>query len=196
LKKDFQDQLFIYPLDVSIEESRQLLFDQIRANTNQLDMLINNAGIASGSTTHRLQFGELEQNDLSYCLLVNSVAQLMMTQQFIPLLKKGAASIVANISSNSGSITLKRGGGNTGYGYSASKAALNMMSKMLSHELKDDGVIVIALHPGWVKTTMLYTDNAPLEPEESIEGMIKLLESLTLESSGKFLDWQGNELPW
>jgi len=80
----------------------------------------------------------------------------MMTEKCFPLLEKGTQPVVVNISSNSGSIAQKRAGGDTGYGYSASKAALNMMTKMLSHELRNSGIIVVALHPGWVRTTMLY----------------------------------------
>jgi hypothetical protein len=55
---------------------------------------------------------------------------------------------------------------------------------------------VVSFHPGWVRTTMLYCENAPLQPAESIGGMIRVIESLELDDSGKFLDWKGNELPW
>ena len=161
-----------------------------------MDLLINDAGIASGNETHRHRFGDLDQDDLCRCLLVNAVAPLMMTQRFLPLLEKGTRPIVANISSTSGSIARKRGGGDTGYGYSASKTALNMMTRMLSYELQDRGIIVVSLHPGWVRTTMLYCENAPLEPAESIGGLTQVIESLEMKDSGKFIDWQGNELPW
>jgi NAD(P)-dependent dehydrogenase (short-subunit alcohol dehydrogenase family) len=196
LKTDFGDRLSIYTLDVSIEDSRHQLFEQLSKEVEGLDILINNAGIASGNEKRRFQFGQLDQEDLCRCLLVNAVAQLMMTEKFTPLLKNGSNPIVANISSNSGSTTQKRAGGDTGYGYSASKAALNMMTKMLSHELKDPGIIVVAFHPGWVRTTMLYCENAPLEPAVSISGMVRVIESLKMGDSGKFIDWQGNELPW
>ena len=97
--------------------------------------------------------------------------------------------------SSSGSITRRtRKGG--GFSYSSSKAALNMITKALSVELSDSGIIVVSLHPGWVKTTMELTKNAPLKPSESIEGMIKVIESLKTEDTGKFIDWQGNEFPW
>lgn len=161
-----------------------------------MDILINNAGIASGNEERRYRFGDLKQDDLCRCLLVNSVAQLMMTEKFFPLLEKGAKPIVVNMSSDSGSITRKRAGGNTGYGYSSSKAALNMMTKMLSHELRDYGIIVVSLHPGWVRTTMLYCENAPLEPSESIGGLIQVIESLEMKDTGRFIDWRGNELAW
>ncbi len=196
LKAEFDDRLTIYQLDVGAEDSRHQLFRQLSMEVGRLDILINNAGIASGNEERRYRFGDLDQDDLCRCLLVNSVAQLLMTEAFFPLLEKANRPIVVNMSSDSGSIARKRGGGDTGYGYSSSKAALNMMTKMLSHELRDYGIIVVSLHPGWVRTTMLYCENAPMEPLESIGGMIQVIESLEMNDSGKFLDWQGNEVPW
>jgi hypothetical protein len=55
---------------------------------------------------------------------------------------------------------------------------------------------VVSLHPGWVKTSMEYTENAPLMPNESVSGMIDIIESLEIEDTGKFFNWQGSELPW
>lgn len=196
LKTEFGDLLSTYQLDVSSDDSRHHFFQQVSKEVDQVDMLINNAGIASGNEDRRYRFGELNQEDLCRCLLVNSVAQLMMTEKFTPMLEKGFNPVVVNISSNSGSIAQKRGGGDTGFGYSSSKAALNMMTKMLSHELRNAGIIVVSFHPGWVRTTMLYCENAPLEPAESIGGMVRVIESLEVDDSGKFLDWKGNEIPW
>jgi NAD(P)-dependent dehydrogenase (short-subunit alcohol dehydrogenase family) len=196
LKAEFDDHLQIYPLDVSVEASRHQLFQKLSQNVDALDILINNAGIASGNEKQRYPFGELDQDDLCRYLEINAVSQLIMSEKFTPLLKKGGNPIVTNISSNSGSIAQKMAGGDTGYGYSASKAALNMMTKMLSLELTDFGIILVAFHPGWVRTTMLYCENAPLEPAESIEGMIQMIDSLEIKDTGKFLNWQGHEVPW
>ncbi|MFW9917082.1 MAG: SDR family oxidoreductase [Candidatus Thorarchaeota archaeon] len=196
LKAESDGLLTIYRLDVSNGESRHHFYQEISKQTGKLDILINNAGIASGNEKRRYQFGELSQEDLCRSLLVNAVAPLMIAEKFSPLLKNGTKPIIANISSNSGCITKKQGNGSTGYGYSSSKAALNMFTKMLSLELRDSGIIVVSLHPGWVRTTMLYCENAPLEPLESISGMIQVIDSLELNSTGLFLDWKGNELPW
>ena len=196
LKTEYDELLIIYQLDVSDEESRHQLYQKISEKVGKLDILINNAGIASGNEKFRYRFGELNQEDLCRSFLVNTVAPLMITEKFFPLLEKGKKPVVVNISSNSGCISKKRGNGSTGYGYSSSKAALNMITKMLSNELKDYEIIVVSLHPGWVKTTMLYTENAPLEPSESINGMIRVIESLEMQSTGRFLDWNGNQIPW
>jgi NAD(P)-dependent dehydrogenase (short-subunit alcohol dehydrogenase family) len=196
LKTEYPDLLTIYQVDVSDDKSRDQLYKKISEKVEKLDILINNAGIASGNEEFRYRFGEFSQEDLSRSFLVNTIAPLMMTEKFFPLLKKGKEPIVVNISSSSGCISKKKGNGSTGYGYSSSKAALNMITKMLSNELKDHGIKVVSLHPGWVKTTMLYTENAPLEPVESISGMIRVIESLDMNSTGHYIDWKGNELPW
>ncbi|MHA2244737.1 MAG: SDR family oxidoreductase [Candidatus Hodarchaeales archaeon] len=196
LKTEYNGRLEICQLDVSDEESRDLAYHKISDKFAKIDVLINNAGIASGNEKFRYRFGELNQEDLCRSFLVNTIAPLMITQKFYPLLEKGGDPVIANISSISGCISEKKGNGGTGYGYSSSKAALNMVTKMLSNELREKKIIVVSFHPGWVKTTMLYTDKAPLEPPESISGMIKTIESLEIDSTGKFLDWKGKEMPW
>jgi NAD(P)-dependent dehydrogenase (short-subunit alcohol dehydrogenase family) len=99
-----------------------------------------------------------------------------------------------NISSDNGSIERNHQTGK--YGYCASKAALNMITTILSRELRDHGIKVIALHPGWVKTPMTRHEAAPLEPEESVLGMIRVIEALDSNSTGSFLDWRGERVPW
>ncbi|MHA2252528.1 MAG: SDR family oxidoreductase [Candidatus Kariarchaeaceae archaeon] len=194
LKQEYKDLLSIHSLDVSDEKSRLDFYDEMGVKAEKIDILINNAGIASGNEKFRFIFGELNQEDLCKTLLVNTIAPLMMTEKCLSFLEMSENPIVVNISSDSGCITNKNRSGS--YGYSSSKTALNMISKILSIELKDKGIIVVSLHPGWVKTTMAYTENAPLEVFESIHGMIQVIETLELKDTGKFLDWQGNEIPW
>jgi NAD(P)-dependent dehydrogenase (short-subunit alcohol dehydrogenase family) len=196
LKTEYDERLEICQLDVSDEKSRDQAYHKISETFAKIDILINNAGIASGNEKFRYRFGELNQEDLLRSFLVNTIAPLMIVETFFPLLEKGVDPVIVNISSSSGCISKKKGNGSTGYGYSSSKAALNMVTKMLSNELREQQIIVVSFHPGWVKTTMLYTDKAPLEPSESISGMIKTVESLEIDSTGKFLDWKGNEMPW
>lgn len=194
VKNEYGENLKIYQLDVSREESRHEFYLRVLEKTNKIDILINNAGIISGDEKSILLFGELNQELLSKILLVNSISPLMMTEKFFPLLKRGKEPVIVNITSSNGSIALRKQKGK--YGYCSSKAALNMITKILSYELKDTGIVVIALHPGWVKTSMTANEDAPMLPSESISGMIKVIKSLKMEDSGKFLDWEGKELPW
>ena len=60
----------------------------------------------------------------------------------------------------------------------------------------ENEIIVVALHPGWVRTPMTKNEDAPLEPFESIKGMMHVIQSLEMKNTGRFLDWKGNEIPW
>jgi NAD(P)-dependent dehydrogenase (short-subunit alcohol dehydrogenase family) len=194
LQVQYDNQLVIHQLDVADEGSRGDFFQALAAENEKLDVLINNAGVISGNEQFISPFGELQQADLCRTLLVNSVAPLMMAEGALPWLKKGAKPVVVNITSDNGSISMRSSGGK--YGYCTSKAALNMITKILSFDLREHGIKVIALHPGWVQTPMTRNEAAPLKPAESISGMLQVIESLEMEDSGRFLDWQGREIPW
>jgi NAD(P)-dependent dehydrogenase (short-subunit alcohol dehydrogenase family) len=190
----YDDRLVIHKLDVADYGSRRDLFQALAVETEKLDVLINNAGVISGNERFSYAFGELQQDDLCRALLVNSVAPLMMAEGVFPLLEKGSKPMVVNISSDNGSISMRNSGGK--YGYCTSKAALNMITKILSFDLREHGILVLSIHPGWVQTPMTRNEEAPLTPAESIEGMLQVIGSLEMEDSGRFLDWQGNEIPW
>jgi NAD(P)-dependent dehydrogenase (short-subunit alcohol dehydrogenase family) len=70
-----------------------------------------------------------------------------------------------------------------------------MVAKNLSIDLRGRGVTAVVLHPGWVKTDM-GGPNAPLSPKESIRGMLRVISGLTIKDSGKFLSYDGSEIPW
>ena len=162
LKIRYDDRLFISQLDVGDEESRLTYFQTLSAHTEKLDLLINSAGILSGNEEFCHPLGKLKQDDLCRTLLINSVAPLMMVEGALPWLRNGEQPVVVNISSDNGSISRKSHGGK--YGYSASKAALNMITEILSADLSAHGIVVVSLHPDWVKTAMTRNENVPLEP--------------------------------
>jgi len=195
LKNKFEDKLVLIDLDVSSKDSIDNAFTMISKEVDGLDILINNAGIRFGGEKYCDELGKLHKEDFCNIFTVNTVAPVLIVEKFLPLIKKGRNPVIVNISSTSGSIGRKnRKGG--GYSYSASKAALNMITKVLSIDLKEEGVIVVSIHPGWVKTTMEHTDNAPLMPNESIRSMNEVIDNLSIKDTGKFFDWEGNDLPW
>ncbi len=196
LKEKFKENLILIDLDVSSKISIINAYDTLSKEIDRLDILINNAGIRfGGDEKHCDKIGLLFKEDFSRIFAVNTIGPILLIEKFLPLIKNGTNPIIVNISSTSGSIGRRtRPGG--GYSYSASKAALNMISKVLSIDLKDDNIIVISMHPGWVKTTMELTENAPLTTYESVKGITKVLDNLTMDKTGKFFDWEGNELPW
>ncbi len=187
---EYLDQLEWVQLDVTDEGSIQAAVAAVGAKTAKLDILINCAGLGEWIT-----FGQTQKESFMTVLETNTVAPVMVTQAFYPLLKAAGTSIVANMSSLLGSIAHKSILVKGGYAYSASKAALNMLTKYMSIELAPDGIILAALSPGWVKTDMGGPE-APLTAPESISGLIQVLEKLTPELTGRYWHYDGSELPW
>jgi NAD(P)-dependent dehydrogenase (short-subunit alcohol dehydrogenase family) len=107
LKTKYNNQLTIIKLDVSNGESRKEFFNCVNTHVNNLDILINNAGIKSGNEKTRYKFGELNQKDLSRTYLVNSIGPLLVAQGLVSLLEKGEQPLIVNITSINGSITNK-----------------------------------------------------------------------------------------
>jgi NAD(P)-dependent dehydrogenase (short-subunit alcohol dehydrogenase family) len=81
------------------------------------------------------------------------------------------------------------------YAYRASKTALNMFTVAMKKEALEDNISFLILHPGWVKTRM-GGENAPVEMDVSVDGMMELIEQHNLEDSGRFVQYDGVDLPW
>lgn len=180
-------------LDVDSEESAARLAKNLRDGSGlaiPIDLLINN-GAVSG---HRGGIADLDMEGLAEDLRINAVGPMRVIKHLLPNLRAGTGNQIVSISSQLGSITNANGG--SSYGYRASKAALNMLNKHLSVELKDEGFTCMVLHPGWVQTRMGGPE-APLTPPESIAGMLKVIEGAKPEThNGAFLDYKGETLPW
>ena len=101
--------------------------------------------------------------------------------------------IFAAMSSMMGSVADNTSGGS--YAYRTSKAGLNMVIKGLSVNLKDKGIVTVALSPGWVRTDMGGA-SAPLEAPIAVAGMRKVLNDLIPEDTGKFFHYDGSVVPW
>jgi NAD(P)-dependent dehydrogenase (short-subunit alcohol dehydrogenase family) len=174
-------------LDVSSQASVDALAGALKGVP--IDILINNAGMVNraDSSLDTLDFAAMERS-----FQVNSLGPLRVTQALLPNLLAGIDKTIINITSRLGSIELSTGGL---YSYRTSKAALNQINKIISVELAPQGFTSIVMHPGWVKTDMGGPD-ATLEVEESINGMVAVIESLSSADSGKFFNYDGQELPW
>lgn len=153
----------------------------------ELDVLLNNAGVYG----ERQAFGDVDAEAFLKVIRVNTLGPLKMAEAFADQL--AGRKLIAAVSSMMGSVAENSSGGF--YAYRASKAALNMVLKSLSLDLKGRGVTVIALSPGWVRTDMGGPD-APLDPPTAIAGMRAALDKATLADSGKFFHFDGRELPW
>jgi len=154
-----------------------------------IDVLINNAGIGDRGDVDVLA------TDLALferTLAVNTIGPLRVTQALLPNLRAGSRKHIVNMSSRLGSITLNNGNYPA---YRASKSALNQVNRSLSIELGKQGFVVVVVHPGWVRTEMGGAE-APLLPDESVRGLVKLIERLAAGDNGRFYDYLGAELPW
>lgn len=153
-----------------------------------LDLLIHNAGIASG-------WEDLEGFDAKTALEVfhtNAVAPLLLSRALLPSLRAAHGKVV-HVSSGMGSIGDNRMGGS--YAYRMSKAALGMAARTLAIELLPAGVTSIVIEPGWVKTDMGGA-GAPLDVETSVRQMAAVIAARGIERSGEFFKRTGETFPW
>ena len=155
-----------------------------------IDILINNAGIYGSDKN---TFGAVDVDSWLQTFQVNSIAPLKMVEAFSEQLMLGQRRLVACMSSKMGSMA-DNGYGNS-YIYRSSKAALNAVVKSLSIDLKEKGVISVALHPGWVKTEM-GGPNAEISTAECVTQIFTNLSTLTINDSGRFIDIDGTDIPW
>jgi NAD(P)-dependent dehydrogenase (short-subunit alcohol dehydrogenase family) len=125
-------------------------------------------------------------------LRVNVLGAAAVAEAFVDNVAASERKRIAFMSSRLGSIA--EASGHT-LPYASSKAALNMVVKALSVLLAPRGIVVLALHPGWVRTDMGGA-GAPLEPGESVRGLRKVIESATSADSGRFLSHDGAAIPW
>lgn len=183
---DKYDNLRVLQLDVTDYQAVAALAVQFE----HLDILINNAGYY-GPKGYGL--GNTDVEEWRKVFEVNTIAPLKLVEAMLPVLQNSTVKKIACLSSKVGSITENTAGG--GYLYRSSKAALNSVVKSLHNDLAAQGFIVLALHPGWVKTRM-GGSNALLEIDESVTGLVKVINSATKEQSGGFYNYDGQPLPW
>ena len=189
LAAEHPGRLHVLPLDVADARSRDALLRELPLVTDEqpLHLLVNNAGVLRGGE----RFGQVAAADLDSSFQTHAAGPFLLTQSLAPQLADSA--VVANISSEIGSIALRQEFRTPSY--AIGKAAQNMATSLLAQALSTRHVTVVALHPGWVRTDM-GGQNAALSVEESAAGLLHVIDRLTPDDSGSFLDWQGQSLPW
>ncbi|MBE9550162.1 MAG: SDR family oxidoreductase [Proteobacteria bacterium] len=151
-----------------------------------IDILINNAGIFLNETIAEMPFDQISTQ-----FEVNALAPMKVTMALLKNLRHGSKILMTT--SRMGSI-----GDNTGgayYGYRASKAALNALAVSLSVDLKEQGISVGLVHPGFVKTKMTGF-RGDITPLESAKGYLEVVDKLNINNSGGFWHVNGEVLPW
>nr|XP_046251156.1 C-factor isoform X1 [Scatophagus argus] len=206
---DKHPSIHIIPLDVVNQESIEKCAEEVDQLVQEegLNCLINNAGINVVADFHTVTAEKMIEN-----FHTNAVAPLMITKTFLPLLKRAASrggasgagsmsiqrAAVINMTSLLGSVELnwgERANNFKWYPYRTSKSALNMVSRCMAVDLEPDGILCMAIHPGWVRTDMGGSE-APLSPEESVSSILSVIGGLTEKDHGSFLNFTGEVLPW
>lgn len=168
---------------------------QVAALANKLsgqpiDVLINNAGIygPKGVTRDTVVYDAWGQ-----VFRTNAMSPLAVSAAFAANVAQGGQKKIITLSSIMGSIAENDSSGD--FIYRSSKAAVNAVMKSLAGDLKSEGITVVVLHPGWVRTDMGGPD-ASIEAPESVTGMRAVIAGLKESDSGRFLNYDGTEIPW
>ena len=195
LAGEYPGRLHVLPLDVADAKSRTALVGELPlvlgddddGAPTRIDLLINNAGVLHSGE----RFGHVEQSILEDSLRTNALGPFLLAQALAPLLADAAR--IANLSTVMASIASRSEFRSPSY--CASKAAQNMLTVQLAHALATRGIVVLALHPGWVMTEM-GGEHATVPTADAVRGLLQVVDGATPAQSGSFLDWRGGALPW
>jgi NAD(P)-dependent dehydrogenase (short-subunit alcohol dehydrogenase family) len=162
--------------------------------STQIDLLLNNAGISGGSQNQT--FGKMKYDVYEEVLRVNAIGPLKMAEAFMPHVIASRDKRIVAVSSSEGSIT----GVNAArlYFYRSSKAALNMEMKNLAYQVKSKGVSVGLVNPGMTDTDLMKGLPKKLlrPPADAVRDMMRHIDTLTVENTASFWEYDGRIIPW
>ncbi len=174
---------------LDINDGAQVSALQQRLNGQVFDLLFINAGV-SGPAHQSVEQATVEE--IGQLFFTNAIAPIRIAQRLAPQVKS-ASGVLAFMSSVLGSVAIPEG--NNMALYKASKAALNSMTNSFVCELEDTGLTVLSLHPGWVKTDM-GGEGAPLDVQTSCKGLVEQINKQAGQGGHRFIDYQGQSIPW
>jgi len=181
------DQVRPLPVDVTDDSSVTAFAEEV--NGAPIDLLINNAGVMGPAAQN---LNDVDVAGWLDAFRVNTIGPLLVTRAMLPALTAAGGGIVTVITSRVGSIDEAVGGR---YAYRTSKAAANMVVKDMAADLAGRGITVVAMHPGWVRTDMGGAQ-APLTTADSVGQLREVIAGLGPDDSGRFLNFDGSEIPW
>jgi NAD(P)-dependent dehydrogenase (short-subunit alcohol dehydrogenase family) len=195
LKERYGRQVELYTgVDVQFTESVNKCAEQVGKRTDSIDVLINNAGIITKNSGMVLE--EFDIDDSYRVLNVNALGPLRVTKAFLPLVQSSEEKVILNISSEAGSISSHNKKYVSRYDYCMSKCALNMQTVILQRYLKDRGIKMLAVFPGWMRTAMGGA-NAAVDPADSARHIFDLVQAYKGKLDGDiFMDYLGNHYDW
>ena len=177
----------VLELDLNEDKSIDRFIDEM--SSIKIDILIHNSGIFRDEQLSE----DLEIDAWMNEMRINAITPIIVARKLKQNVLEGKDKKIIFISSQMGSIDDNYSG--RFYFYRSSKSALNSAAKSLAIDWKDKNISVLMLHPGWVKTDM-GGKSAKLEIPDSIQRMIQVISDLNLETSGSFVNYEGNKLEW
>ncbi len=184
------DRLRTIPWDITDEKDASFL--QAMGVPDQIDLLINNAGIYGPKKAHGQSFDTVTADTMTEVFDVDCLGALRVTQLLASRVK-AAQGVIANMSSKMGSSEDNSSGGC--YAYRAAKAALVIVSRSMAIDLAADGVRVITLHPGWVSTDMT-SHSGLIDVITSVAGLTKVISNVDQYQPGAFVAFDGKVVPY
>lgn len=175
----------VHAMDVASNES--VAAGAATTGNEAIDILYNVAGVG-GKVEPQLE--AVDWDDFDETIEINLKGPLRVLSAFLPRLGQGSK--VINFSSQLAASTWPYGGY---YSYVATKAGLNALMRSVAIDLKDRGIVVGLVHPGWVQTDM-GGSGADITPQESAASIMRLTDGWSIEDTGKFYKWNGEEHPW
>ena len=200
-----EPRLQVIALDVTDEDSIARAAARVAAGTDRLHLVLNCAGVLHGGSaalTPEKRLGDVRPEALTASFAVNALGPLLVARHFERLLAHRERAVFASISARVGSIGDNRLGG--WYAYRGAKAAQNMFTKTLAVEWARSrrNVVCVALHPGTTDTDLSRPFQASVPPEKlfpterTVRQLLGVIDRLTPADSGRFLAWDGSEVPW
>jgi NAD(P)-dependent dehydrogenase (short-subunit alcohol dehydrogenase family) len=202
-----------YPDTVRVERMDVASIPEVEALAAKLegvaiDVLINNAAVYTDRSgcldetctgAYNTQtFGNIDFALFDTIMTVNVRGPLVVSESFIDHVRASRQKKIIAISSTNGSVSAPLPGPQ-GIAYRSSKAALNRAMQLVAVKLKEEGVVVLMLHPGQVITERLERNRGvpgAVETAPSVTGMIEVIAAATMEDTGKFLQYDGTTAPW
>lgn len=196
----------LLPWDATAEGSLTAVTDALATvipAKEGIDTLVYAAGLLHSATLFpEKRVEDVSAEALSKAFAVNATGFALLVRSLIPWLRHREFKRIAAVSAKVGSITDNRLGG--WYAYRSSKAALNMLVRTLAVELprRCKPVACLALHPGTTESTLSEPFRQSLakltvhSPAQTAEHLLAVLREVGGEDNGRFLSWDGSELPW
>jgi NAD(P)-dependent dehydrogenase (short-subunit alcohol dehydrogenase family) len=164
--------------------------DKAAASFDQpIDILVNNAGVIGPDHQSTL---DMDFDGFARTLAINTLAPLKVSQAFLSNLLRGKNPRLVTLSSKMG---LMQYTASDRIAYRASKSATNKIVQALATDLKEEGVCVVAMHPGWVQSDM-GGKSADISVVDSAAGILNVVGGLTLADTCQFIDWTGVRQQW